>query len=274
MLEIRDLDFAFGRKPIYRNLNLAIPSGQVVLVTGINGAGKSTLLRLVAGVLKPARGTISLDPRLGRDPRAKIGFISDRLSLYESLRVDQLIRLHLSLFHVEQFDDSLIRHTRIGLRQRIKELSIGQRTILHLALILSPKPDLLLIDEVIHDLDAYLRRLFLDEIIRQLSEREMTVIMVNVNFHDIESLVDRVVMLRDGEIAVDESIESLKQKVKKIVSREEQTRLPVLFQREYSDRREYVVYPFDERSLDGVQGDVVDLNLNDIVAAFIAGEYA
>lgn len=274
MLEIRDLDFAFGRKPIYRHLNLQIPIGQVVLVTGINGAGKSTLLRLIAGVLKPARGTIRLDPRLGRDPRGKIGFISDRLSLYESLRVEELIRLHLSLFHVEQFDDRLVRHTRIGLRQRIKELSVGQRTILHLSLILSPKPDLLLIDEVIHDLDAYLRRLFLDEIIRQLSERDMTVIMVNVNFHDIESLVDRVVMLRDGEIAVDESIESLKQKVKKVVSREEQTSLPVLFEREYSDRREYVVYPFDERNLAGVDGDVVDLNLNDIVAAFIAGEYA
>lgn len=274
MLDIKGLDFDFDRKPVYRNLNLTIPRGQVVLVTGINGAGKSTLLRLIAGVLKPARGSIHLDPCLGRDPRGKIGFISDRLSLYESLTVEQMIRLHLSLYRVTDFDDRLIRHTRIGPRQRIRELSIGQRTILHLALILAPKPGLLLVDEVIHDLDAYLRRLFLDEIIRQLSEREMTVVMVNVNFHDIEHLVDRVVMLRDGEIAVDESLEQLKLRVKKIVSREEQANLPVLFRREFSDHREFVVYPFDDDSLAGTDSEVLDMNLNDIVAAFIAGEYA
>ncbi len=70
---------------------------------------------------------------------------------------------------------------------------------------------------MIHDLDAYLRKLFLDEVIRHLSEREVTVVFVNVNFHDIESLVDRVVLLKNGAIAVDEPIDVLKEKVKRVL---------------------------------------------------------
>lgn len=274
MVRIEDLSFSFNGKPLYDHFHLEVPPGQVVLITGINGVGKSTLLRLMAGVLRPDGGTIRYDSRLGRDPRAGIGFISDKISQYESLTVARAIDLHCALFRIGEFDDALIRHTKIGRYQRLRELSVGQRTILQLSLILSQKPSLLLIDEVIHDLDAYLRKLFLDEIVRHLGEREMSVVMVNVNFHDIEGLLDRVVLLRHGTIAVDEPIERLKEKVKRVVSREELPGLPVLFERRDSDRRECFVYPFDPALVAGRECVVADLNLTEIVTAFIGGEYA
>ena len=275
MVTIKDLEFGYNKKPLFNHFNFQVPPGQVCLVTGINGVGKSTLLRLIAGVLKPQQGKIEYDPRLGTLPRAKIGFISDSLSIYDNLRVDRLIDLHLSVFKVKQFDDTLVRHTRISSRDKVRNLSKGQRTILHLSLILSTQPELLLIDEVIHDLDAYLRKLFLDEVIRHLSEREVTVIFFNVNFHDIESLVDRVVLLKNGMIAVDEPITVLKEKVKRVLLAGDLPEdIPFIFSQPRENFTEYFIYPYDESINQKISSEISSLNLNDIVAAFIGGEYA
>ncbi len=274
MLEIKDLSFSYGKNKVFKDFNLQIPEGQTCLITGINGVGKSTLLRLIAGVLMPKRGKIVFDKKLGDDPRWKTGFISDVLSLYESLTVRRAIELHKSVYALSSFDDSLIRHTKIGYDQKIKEISTGQRTILHLSLILSIEPELLLIDEIIHSIDAYLRRVFLEQLVRLLTDRPITVIMVNLNFHDIEHLVERVILLKAGEVVVDEYIEALKGKVKKIVSASPPEYKNILSQIDYSDHSEFYVYPFDEKSRGKIAGEVIDLNLTEIVTAFIGGEYA
>jgi ABC-2 type transport system ATP-binding protein len=274
MIEIRGLSFSYGKTKVFRDFDLSIPEGQVCLVTGINGVGKSTLLRLMAGVLRPDKGDIRYDARLGADPRRKIGFVSDALSLYESLTVAEAIGFHKSVYRLSSFDDSLVRHTKIGYSQKVRELSIGQRTILHLSLILSLEPEVLLVDEIIHSIDAYLRRVFLEQIVQLLSKRRLTVVMVNVNFHDIEHLIERVILLKSGEITVDENIEDLKAKVKKIVAQNRPNSLNVLSQIEYSDHSEFFVYPFDNRLRGAIKGDIFDLNLTEIVSAFIGGEYA
>lgn len=274
MITIKNLSFSYGKVKIYDDFNLHVPEGQSCLITGINGVGKSTLLRLMAGVLEPDEGEITFNPKMGSTPKQKIGFISDKLSMYESLTVAQGIELHQSVYKVSNFDDSLIGHTKIKPGQRIKELSVGQRTILHLSLVLSTEPEVLLIDEIIHSMDAYLRKFFIEQLIALLSQRSVTVIMVNVNFHDIEHMVDRVILLKDGKIAVDEKIDSLKEKVKKVVTNVPPEHLPIISQMGHPDRPDYFIYPFKEEFRSQIGGDVKDLNLTEIVTAFIGGEYS
>ncbi len=274
MIELDEVSFNYGKKMVFKNFNLRIPHGQVCLITGINGVGKSTLLRLIAGVLRPAKGEIRFDPDMGVDPRAKIGFISDALSLYDSLTITQAIDFHKSVYTLPSFDDSLIRHTKIGRDQKIKELSTGQRTIFHLSLVLSIEPEILLIDEIIHSIDAYLRKIFLEQIVQLLIKRSVTVVMVNVNFHDIEHLVERVILLKSGKIAVDEKIEELKTKIKKIISGNRPEFMNILSQIDYSDHSEFYVYPYMDDLKEKIDGEIVDLNLTEIVSAFIGGEYA
>jgi ABC-2 type transport system ATP-binding protein len=274
MIDIENLSFSYGKTQVFKGFNLSIPDSQVCLITGINGVGKSTLLRLMAGVLRPDKGAVQFDARLGPDPRRKIGFISDALSLYESLTVSEIIALHKSVYGLEAINDALIRHTKIGASQKVRELSIGQRTILHLELVLSLTPEVLLVDEIIHSIDAYLRRIFLEQIVRLLAARRMTVVMVNVNFHDIEHLIERVILLKSGEIAVDETIEDLKAKVKKVSSRNAPDSLYVLSRIDYEDHSDFFVYPFHEGLRGSLGGEVRDLNLTEIVSAFIGGEYA
>ena len=274
MLQIKNLSFRYGKHRVFQDFRLDVPDGQVCLITGVNGVGKSTLLKLIAGVLRPDAGTIEFPGSKGRDPKRKIGFISDNLSLYRTLTVSQAIRYHQDVYGVRSFDDSLIRHTKIEKSQKIRDLSAGQRTIFHLSLILSAEPDILLIDEVIHSIDAYLRKLFLDQLIALISKRAVTVLLVNLNFYDIEHLVDRVILLRSGRILVDEPIEELKSKVKKIVASKQPTGLAVLSQSDFSGYSEFYVYPYQPGLAGYIEGNVVDLDLTQIVSAFIGGEYA
>jgi len=272
MLEIKNLSFSYGKLKVFENFNLHIPENQACLITGINGVGKSTLLRLIAGVLKPDKGKIIFNEDFGDDPRRKIGFISDILSLYESMTVSQAFDFHKSVYDLSSIDDNLIRKAKIRSSQKIKELSTGQRTLLHLSLILSTEPRLFLIDEIIHSIDAFMRRIFLEQLIQILStQQKVTVVMVNLNFHDIERIVERVVLLKAGEIIVDEEIDKLKAKVKKIVASTPPKTQNVLSKIDYTDHSEYFVYPVDEHS---AEGEFIDLNLTEIIAAFIGGEYA
>jgi len=274
MITIKKLSFRYEKVKVFDHFDLHVPEGQSCLITGINGVGKSTLLRLMAGVLEPDEGEVIYNPKMGDVPKQKIGFISDKLSIYESLTVSQGIDLHKSVYGISKFDDSLVKHTKIRMNQKIKELSIGQRTILLLSLILSSEPEVLLIDEIIHSMDAYLRKFFLEQLIDLLSQRSVTVIMVNVNFHDIEHMVDRVILLKDGKIAVDEAIDALKEKVKRVVSENLPGDLPILSQSGLPDRPDYFIYPFRDEFRRQINGEVVDLNLTEIVTAFIGGEYA
>ncbi|RPI70764.1 MAG: ATP-binding cassette domain-containing protein, partial [Desulfobacteraceae bacterium] len=129
MITIQDISFRYEKTKVFGEFSLHIPEGQSCLISGINGVGKSTLLRLMAGVLQPDRGKIIYNPKLGLSPKKKIGFISDRLSLYESLTVAQGIDLHKSAFGLDSFDNSLLKHLKIDENKKIKTLSIGQRTI-------------------------------------------------------------------------------------------------------------------------------------------------
>jgi ABC-2 type transport system ATP-binding protein len=273
VITIQDISFRYDKTKVYEGFSLNIPEGQSCLISGINGVGKSTLLRLMAGVLQPDRGKIIYNSKLGLSPKKKIGFISDRLSLYESLTVAQGINLHKSAFGLDSFDDGLLKHLKIDETKRIKSLSIGQRTIYHLSLVLSARPEILLIDEIIHSIDPYLRKFFLDQLIRLLSERRMTIVTVNVNFHDIENMIDRVILLKSGRIAVDESIDDLKDKVKRVIAVRPPEGLPILSTGGSLDRPDYYIYPFREEYRRGIDGEIIDLNLTEIVAAFIGGEY-
>jgi ABC-2 type transport system ATP-binding protein len=277
MIKIKNVTFAYGSRrnqPLFKSFNLEVQKGETVLITGINGTGKTTLLRLMAGALFPQSGVIEYARELGEDPRAKIGFISDQMNLYEDMTLSSAIQYHSAVYKISQFDMSLLEKTRLSLDKQIKDLSAGQKLIFHLSLILSARPELLLIDEVIHSIDAYLREVFLKSVIERMAQRQMTVIMVNLNYHDIEKIPQRVILLRNGKIAVDDSIEDLKQKVKKVITRKEiAADLPVLFSSIFADTYEYYLYPFEEGFRQVPEGEVVDLNLNDIIKAFIGGEY-
>lgn len=273
MIKINNISFAYKKQPIFKNFNLEIREGETTLITGINGTGKTTLLRLMAGVLNAQQGKIEYSEQLGNNPKAKIGFISDQMHLYENMTLNEAMRFHSRVYSITDFDLTLFEQTKLNMNKKISELSAGQKLIFHLGLLIAANPQVLLIDEVIHSIDVFLREIFLNRLLKLIEERNITLILVNLNFHDIEKIPQRVILLKNGEIAVDESMENLKNKVKKVITNEDNINLPILYKREFSDCTEYYVYPFPLNGSKSITGSVQDLNLHEIIKAFIGGEY-
>ncbi|MFO7626870.1 MAG: ATP-binding cassette domain-containing protein [Candidatus Fermentibacteraceae bacterium] len=209
MIRISDMTCGYGGRPVLSGVSLDIEEGTTTMLTGPNGAGKSTFLRVLAGVLAPTRGTVDYGWPGERDPRRFIGFLPDSLSMYGSLSVAESTRIHQEAFGVAPSPLTLPGKASISDRTVISELSMGQRVIFQLALLLSTRPRLILLDEVLHSVDPYLRAIALEAIVEAIADSNPTVVMVNLNYHETAPLAERVVFLGREGILLDEPVEKL-----------------------------------------------------------------
>lgn len=271
ILEIENLRVKVGRKTILDDIGIQFKKNESVVIAGRNGSGKSTFLRCLANVIFPDRGSIVYREGITKE---KVGFISDQISLFENLTVEQGIRFHSSVFHIENFDYTLINDLKFDLNQKIKNLSAGEKTLYHLSLLLSQKPEILLIDEIIHTIDPYLREKFLEAVIELIDRCQATVIMINHTFSEIEKIPERVLVMEKGQFILDEKCETLGEKIKSVVSEKEiPEEFPCIFKRESSFQKEYFIYPFKEEFRKTFPHEYKELSLNDIIKAFVGGQY-
>jgi ABC-2 type transport system ATP-binding protein len=271
IVEVRDLSLSFSRKKVLEDLNVSFAKGEWAVIAGRNGAGKSTLLRCLAGVLLPDSGAVTRSEEAAPE---KIGFISDRLSLFEDWTMEQAIAFHCRVFHVGEFDDRMVRCLGVKPNDRIRDLSAGERAILHLSLVLSQKPSLLLVDEILHMLDPYIRDLFIEALIEAIAVQQAAVLTVNHTFSEIERIPERVLVMDGGKFIIDETPEALRNKMKKVVSREPLPEsLPCFFKKTDGSYKEYFIYPFSEDLRAEHALDFQDIALPEIIKAFIGGGY-
>jgi len=272
VVTIKDLTVRIGGRPVLDAVDLELRRKESVLIAGRNGAGKSTFLKCLAGVIIPDAGNLDFAPGLDR---SKIGFISDAVSLLENASLKQGMAFHADVYGIRDFDDSLIRELGFDPGRRIKHLSAGERVLYHLGLITAQRPVLLLVDEIIHTIDPYMRSRFLDALIDLIAEHETTVIMVNHAFAEVERLPERILLMDDGKFVLDESSESLRGRIKRVVTAEDPpSELPVIFSRGPELRREHYIHPFREEFRDKHPHVFEDLDLEEIMKALIGGRYA
>jgi len=272
ILNVSGLKVKIGRKTILDGIDAGFKRGECVLVAGANGAGKSTFLKCLAGVIMPDRGEVTYADGIG--PR-QIGFISDRLSLYETFTVKQGIDFHTRVFGIETFDSTLIDELNFDPTQKIKRLSAGERTLFNLSLVWSQEPRVLLIDEVIHVIDPFLRDRFLEAVIELMDRCGTTVFMVNHTFSEIERIPERVMVMADGRFIVDEKSEILAARLKKLISDNGVPEdIPCIFSRETAGTQEHYIYPVSPEMRERFPLDYLDVDLNEIIKAYIGGEYA
>lgn len=273
MIRMTDISFAYGSTEILKDFNLELKAGETVMITGPNGMGKSTILRLLASVLIPQSGEIDHGYPNGTDPRQRTAFLPDSLSIYKSMTPLEAARFHAGIFGTEPSGLKLAKKAGVDVNRHIYELSIGQQVLVHMSIILSTNPELILIDEVLHSVDPYLRDVLFRELIDVMEERNPTVVMVNLNFRDIEHIADRVIFLgRDG-IRLDESVDELKAKTRRIISEEISPEYHVLLTENVLDKKHHIVYPFDRKYGEIADEDIREMNLTEIMTAFMGGEY-
>ncbi len=196
-LAARGLTKRYGSRAALHEVSFELASGELVGIVGPNGAGKTTLLSILAGVLAPDAGELSL-------PGAEIGWVPQQTALYSRLSVAENLRLFARLEHAGDPDAVVGRLLELtGLSERADEvvgrLSGGNRQRVNIAIGLMSAPSVLLLDEPSAALDPRQReRLW--EFISAQARRGTTVVFSTHNVAEVERYASRVLLLADGEL--------------------------------------------------------------------------
>jgi zinc transport system ATP-binding protein len=211
IIDIQQLDYALGQRLVLKQITLPVEAGQTLGIIGPNGGGKTTLLRLLLGVVKPTRGSITvagLPPKQAVAQGDLVGYLPQSYSYPDNfpLTVRQVARLGLvartgilrayakaDLEFVERVLD-LVGMTDLADRP-VGSLSGGQRQRLFIARALAPRPRLLLLDEPTTGIDQSGQQQFVQFIQNLKRELDLTVVIVSHDLRAISSMADRIACL-------------------------------------------------------------------------------
>ncbi|MFE9444792.1 ABC transporter ATP-binding protein [Streptomyces sp. NPDC006602] len=204
----------FGRRGGWalRECTFRLPAGRVCAVVGPNGAGKSTLLALAAGLLAPSEGTVTV---LGTTPgqaRARVGFVGQDKPLYPQLSVAETLRMGADL-NPGRWDapaaERIVADGELNPKSRIRTLSGGQRTRVALALALAKRPELLLLDEPMADLDPLARHELMGVLMARAAEHGTTIVMSSHVVAELEDSCDHLLLIGGGRVRLSGEIDDL-----------------------------------------------------------------
>lgn len=195
-----------------RDCTLEVPPGRVVALVGPNGSGKSTLLHMAAGLLTPSSGTVEVAGAAPVERLDRLGFVAQDAPLWPRLRVAEVLEAGRRLN--PRFDTALatgrIRRLEIPPRVRIGALSGGQRAQVALTLVLAKRPELLLLDEPLANLDPLARRDFLGSMFEACAETGAAVLFSSHVVAELERICDHLIVLRDGRVRLAGDIDDLR----------------------------------------------------------------
>ncbi|MEG8279170.1 ABC transporter ATP-binding protein [Streptomyces sp. AHA2] len=213
-IEAAGLGRRFGRRrpPALDGCSFRLPAGRVCALVGPNGAGKSTLLALAAGLLRPTGGTVSV---LGTTPaaaRERLAHVAQNKPLYPQLTVAGTLRLGRDL-NPRRWDartaERIVAEGDLDPGARIRSLSGGQRTRVALALALGKRPELLLLDEPMADLDPLARHRLMGTLMADAAEHGTTVVMSSHVVAELEGSCDHLLLLGGGRVRLAGPLEDL-----------------------------------------------------------------
>jgi ABC-2 type transport system ATP-binding protein len=206
VIETENLSLHYGHKTALDQLTLQIPRGGIHAFIGANGAGKSSLFRLLLGFEVPSSGSARI---LGHDSttltpsvRARIGFVNEDHTLPEWMRVDDLTQMQRKQYprwNQSRYDE-VIRNFNVQARQKISELSRGERAGVSLALALGQNPELLVLDEPTLGLDMVAKRTLLESLLYTDADQESTIIYCSHQMEEIERIADNLVIIERGRL--------------------------------------------------------------------------
>ena len=222
VIRVDSLTVRYGRTVAVDSVNLDVPQGSVYALLGRNGAGKSSLVRCMVGQQKPQGGRVSL---FGEDVwthRAKlmerVGIVPEEADAPPEMTVAQVVAFCGALY--SRWNDTAVRERleRFALRPEMKfgTLSKGQKKQVMLAIALAVAPQLLVLDDPTLGLDVVARKSLFDEVITDLADRGTSILITTHDLAGVESLADRVGVLKDGRLVLDEAMETLKSRFRRI----------------------------------------------------------
>lgn len=221
-LHLENVSKSYGDQVILKNLTLRLKKGEIIGFLGPNGAGKTTLMKILTGYLTQWEGSVRFETHdLKKDPQSvqrQLGYLPENNPLYGDMYVKEYLLFVGRLYGLTAIPIEDIA-AKVGLEQhldkKITTLSKGYKQRVGLAAALLHDPQLLILDEPTTGLDpnqlGEIRQLILD------LGKEKTIFLSTHILSEVEALCDRVVILHQGKIVLDESLQNLRAQEKQIV---------------------------------------------------------
>jgi len=214
LVTARGVSKHFGAVRAVDNVSFEIEKGKILGLIGPNGAGKTTLLKAMLG-LTDCDGDLSvigLDPfRQRKQLMREICFIADVAVLPRWIRVKQLLdyveAVHPNFTRARA--EELLRQTKVQANAKVKELSKGMVTQLHLAIIMAIDAKLLVLDEPTLGLDILFRKEFYANLLNDYFDEERTILITTHQVEEIENLLTDIMFINDGRILLDSPMDAL-----------------------------------------------------------------
>lgn len=212
----------YGSKVALNNVSFDIPRGAVYALLGRNGMGKSSAIKCMLGHQKPTHGEISV---FGLDSWKHRTRILERVGVVpeEPDAPPDMTPLQLAKFCAELYPtwdgagvEARFARFKISPKTRFKDLSKGQKAQVMMSLALGSQPELMVLDDPTLGLDVVARKEFFEELISELADRGITVLITTHDLAGIEPLADHIGILKDGRLAISDTVENLKARFRRI----------------------------------------------------------
>ena len=219
ILECQRLTKKYGDFFALSGLTLSLERGQIIGLLGPNGSGKTTLIKLANGLLVPTDGHIMING-LAPGPETKkiVSYLPDRSFLNERMRISEILTFYSDFYANFSMERALkmLDVLEIDRRARLESLSKGTKEKAQLALVMSRDADLYILDEPIGGVDPAARDYILQTILTNYNENATVLISTHL-ISDIENVLDRVIFLRNGQLALNASVDEIRTEYRKSV---------------------------------------------------------
>ncbi|MFV0541980.1 MAG: ATP-binding cassette domain-containing protein [Aestuariibaculum sp.] len=218
MISIGKLEFGYGKQDsLFKNLNFEQEQGAIVGLFGKNGAGKSTFIKLMSGLLKPNRGVVKVS-RFTPFSRCST-FLEDVYLITEELYVPQVsIKTYIKAYapFYKKFDEgkiySILHDFELDKNVNLAKISYGQKKKFLIAFALSTNCKYLFLDEPTNGLDIPSKRVFRKVLVSAITDEQIVFVSTH-QVGDIETVIDKIVVLHEGKIVFDKSMFEVANKI-------------------------------------------------------------
>lgn len=213
LISCTDLCKNYGSGVVLNHLELNIGRGRIVGLLGPNGTGKTTLIKLLCGLLQPTAGSLTIAGHApGPETKAIVSYLPDRMYFADWMRASDLIDLFADFY--ADFDREralkMCASLSISPRARLKTMSKGTKEKMQLVLVMSRRAQLYLLDEPIAGVDPAARDFIMNTILTNYSPEASVLISTHL-IGDIERVLDEVIFLRDGAVALHDTVDNIRQ---------------------------------------------------------------
>lgn len=213
MLDSINVVKRYGGKAAVNDLSIAIEDGHIYGLLGPNGSGKSTWMKMVAGLIVPDRGQITLDGvQIGVETKKHIAYMPTEPFFYNYMKIKDVGRYYKDFF--EDFDylrfENLIQRMELDMNMKVRALSSGMMAKLKIAVTLSRYAQVYLLDEPLNGIDLLAREAIIQTILECVDEKSTLVISSHL-VEELEKIIDSVIFIKNGQVVLTGDVEGIRQ---------------------------------------------------------------